>query len=98
MIALHVFGELDIANAKDFEAAVEGAEVDLGAERILVIDLGSCTFLDSTALQVVVRSHQRHGDRLAVIVPEASVIHRIFRITNLDQRISIVESLSKVLP
>lgn len=98
VIALHVFGELDIANAKDFEAAVEGAEPDLGAERLLVIDLGSCTFLDSTALQVVVRAHQRQGDRLVVIVPEASVIHRIFRITSLDQRISIVESLSKVLP
>ncbi len=70
----------------------------MGTERLLVIDLGSCTFLDSTALQVVVRVHQRQGDRLVVIVPEASVIHRIFRITNLDQRISIVESLSKVLP
>ena len=98
VIALHVFGEIDIANAKDFEAAVEGAEPDLGAERLLVIDLRSCTFLDSTALQVVIRAHQRQGDRLVVIVPEASVIHRIFRITSLDQRISIVENLSKVLP
>jgi anti-anti-sigma factor len=70
----------------------------LGADRLFVIDLGSCTFLDSTALQVVVRTHQRQGDRLVVIVPEASVIHRVFRITSLDQRISIVESLSKVLP
>ena len=40
---------------------------------------------------------KRLGDRLCVIVPEASVIHRIFRITSLDTRIPIAESLSKVL-
>ncbi len=94
---LHVFGELDISNAKQFEDAVTSSEPDIGPDRLLVIDLTTCTFLDSTALQVVVRGHQRHGDRLCVIVPEASVIHRIFKITNLDSRIPIVESLSKVL-
>jgi len=95
---LHVFGELDISNAKEFEDAVVSADPDIGADRLLVIDLGSCTFIDSTALQVVVRAHQRHGDRMCAIVPEAGVIHRVFRITNLDSRIPIAESLSKVLP
>ena len=97
VVVLHVFGELDISNSKDFESAVTSAEPDIGPERLLVIDLTTCTFLDSTALQVVVRAHQRQGDRLCVIVPEASVIHRIFKITNLDARIPMVESLSKVL-
>ena len=86
-----------MSNTKDFEEAVIAAEPDMGADRLLVIDLGSCTFLDSTALQVVVRAHQRNGDRLCVIVPEASVIQRVFRITNLDSRIPTAESLSKVL-
>ena len=94
---LHVFGELDISNSKEFEAEVKGAEETLEPDKLLVIDLGTCTFLDSTALQVVVRVHQRLGDRLCVIVPEASVIHRVFRITSLDTRIPIAESLSKVL-
>ena len=94
---LHVFGELDISNSKDYESAVKSAEETLEPNKLLVIDLATCTFLDSTALQVVVRAHQRLGDRLCVIVPEASVIHRIFRITNLDTRIPIAESLSKVL-
>ena len=97
VIVLHVFGELDMSNTKEFEEAVTASEPDMGADRLLVIDLASCTFLDSTALQVVVRAHQRQADRLCVIVPEASVIHRIFRITNLDSRITIAESLSKVL-
>ena len=86
-----------MSNTKDFEDAVVAAEPDLGADRLLVIDLGSCTFLDSTALQVVVRAHQRNGERLCVVVPEASVIQRVFRITNLDTRIPIAESLSKIL-
>lgn len=86
-----------MSNTKDFEQAVVAAEPDMGADRLLVIDLGSCTFLDSTALQVVVRTHQRNGDRLCVIVPEASVIQRVFRITNLDTRIPIAQTLSKVL-
>ena len=97
VIVLHVFGELDISNAKEFETAVKIAEESIEPDKLLVIDLATCTFLDSTALQVVVRAHQRHGDRLSVIVPEASVIHRIFRITSLDTRIPIAESLSKVL-
>ena len=86
-----------MSNTKDFEDAVVAAEPDLGADRLLVIDLGSCTFLDSTALQVVVRAHQRNGERLCVVVPEASVIQRVFRITNLDTRIPIAKSLSKIL-
>lgn len=94
---LHVFGELDISNTKDFEAAITAAEPDLGADRLLVVDLGSCTFLDSTALQVVVRTHQRNGERLCVIVPESSIVQRVFRITNLDNLIPIADSLSKVL-
>ena len=97
VIVLHVFGELDISNTKEFEAAVASAEETLEPDKLLVIDLATCTFLDSTALQVLVRTHQRHGDRLCAIIPEASVIHRIFRITSLDTRISIAESLSKVL-
>jgi anti-sigma B factor antagonist len=97
VIVLHVFGELDMSNTKTFEEAVLAAEPDMGSDRLLVIDLGSCTFLDSTALQVVVRAHQRNGDRLCVIVPEASVVQRVFRITNLDTRIPMAESLSKVL-
>lgn len=99
VIVLHVFGELDISNAKEFETAVKIAEESLEPDnKLLVIDLATCTFLDSTALQVVVRAHQRNGDRLSAVVPEASVIHRIFKITSLDTRIPIAESLSKVLP
>lgn len=94
---LHVSGELDISNSKDFESAVTSAEPGIGPERLLVIDLTGCTFLDSTALQVVIRAHQRQGDRLRVIVPEAGMIHRIFKITNLDSRIQIAENLSEVL-
>ena len=86
-----------MSNKNEFEEAVTKAEPDMGPDRLLVIDLGSCTFLDSTALQVVVRAHQRHGDKLCVIVPEASMIHRVFRITSLDTRIPLAESLSKVL-
>ena len=97
VIVLHVFGELDMSNKKEFEEAVVSAEADMGADRLTVIDLTSCTFLDSTALQVVVRAHQRLGDKLCVIVPEASFIHRVFRITSLDTRIPLAETLSKVL-
>lgn len=86
-----------MSNTKEFEGAVLTAEPDMGADRLLVIDLGSCSFLDSTALQVVVRAHQRNGDRLCVIVPEASIIERVFRITNLDTRIPTAQNLSKVL-
>lgn len=93
---LHVFGEMDISNSPKFEEAVR-ALIDPTSERLAIIDLTGCSFIDSTALQVLVRAHAELGDRMCIVLPEASMIQRIFKITNLGDRIPMAESVSQVL-
>ena len=93
---LHVFGEIDISNSGQFESSVHEA-TDLDGSRLTIIDLTGCSFIDSTALQVLVRSHNNLGDRLCVVVPEESMLQRIFKITSLGDRFPMAESVGQVL-
>jgi anti-anti-sigma factor len=86
---LHIFGEIDAANAPAFEAAVR--EVEAGD--VLTIDLADCRYLDSSGIAVLVRTHKRLGQRLRLLIRRDSMVFRIMQITSLDRVFTIVSAL-----
>jgi anti-anti-sigma factor len=92
MIRLALAGEFDLSNAAQVEDALKELERDRPA--LLVLDLRELTFMDSTGLRVMVSADARARDdsrRLAVVQGPESV-HRVFRITGLDDHLELVET------
>ena len=84
-----VVGEVDLAAAARFWQVLEAALPDPGGR--LVVNLSETTFIDSTALGVLVRALKRvrhHGGELVIQDPGPGA-RRIFQITGLDQILTI---------
>ena len=86
---LVVRGELDIGDAQWFAKAI--------AERLLqspplIIDLSACLYLDSTILNVLIRSANAAPGRIGIVVPTAARIRRIFNIAGLEEALHLAES------
>jgi anti-sigma B factor antagonist len=91
-----VVGELDIASAPQFEEGLAEAERD--SPDVLVLDLRGVEFIDSTGLRAVITADERArstGRRL-VIVRGTAAVERVFNVTQLDQRLEIVDDPSSV--
>jgi anti-sigma B factor antagonist len=76
-------GELDAYAEGELTAAFAG----LGDGRAVVIDLSAVSFMDSTALGVIVRTVRESGERgdhIRLVLPKKAA-RRIFEITMLDQ-------------
>jgi anti-sigma B factor antagonist len=94
---LQVAGEIDVYTAPLLREHVIHL-VDDGA-RHLIVDLRGVTFLDSTALGVLVGSLKRlrsHGGSLRVVI-NADRILRIFRITGLANVFALHPSLQEAV-
>jgi len=90
-------GEVDIYAAREFEEALSRG-IDDGATRV-VIDFAEVTFIDSTALGVVVggvKSVTARGGTLGIVCREES-IRGIFETTRLDQILGIYGSRAEAL-
>ena len=90
-------GELDAYTASALGEAFEAALSD-GNERVL-IDLGAVTFLDSTALGLVVKAVNEITDRggaVRLVLPTRSA-RRIFEITTLDRVLPVEASRADAL-
>ena len=85
-------GELDISSAGRVEQ--ELARAENRAPPVLVLDLSGLAFMDSTGLRIVVGADARarkRGGRLTVVRgPEP--VQRVFRITRLDERLTMADS------
>ena len=85
-------GEFDLAGVQNFEAELSKLEAE--TPRVVVVDLGGLSFMDSSGLRALVMADQRAtkaGRRLA-IVPGPPTVKRVFEITQLDARLDLVES------
>jgi len=82
-VLISVQGELDLATAPRLKWPLVDA-IDAGA-RVLIVDLGGVTFMDSTALGVLigVRRTLKLGSRLAIVCTDPEVL-KIFEISGLD--------------
>jgi anti-anti-sigma factor len=89
-------GELDIASAPDFEEALEKVEAD--PPGVLVLDLSKVEFIDSTGLRAVIAADERarSAGRRFVIIRGTPAVERVFSVTQLDQRLEIVDDPASV--
>jgi anti-sigma F factor antagonist len=91
-------GEVDAHTAPALRQAVAEQLLDPEVTQ-LVIDLSHATFLDSSALGVLIGAFKRmteRGGRLDVVQPSAP-LRRIFEITALDRILSLRESRQEAL-
>lgn len=83
--AIALYGELDIANADEVRAELT-AHIDEG-RRVIRVDAGSVTFVDSTAIGALIDASERcrreHGSLILTNVPPR--VHRIVKIAGLDR-------------
>jgi anti-sigma B factor antagonist len=92
---VRVAGELDLATNERLEAAVEGA----GPADPLVIDLTGCTFLDSSAVRVLMstaRSAQAAGGNLSLVVSDPGLL-RLLEIAAVDTVIPVHATIADAL-
>lgn len=86
---IHVVGEVDVTTAGLMRDALEAMLAD--GHRRLTLDLAEVTFMDSTALGVIVgrlRRLSRDGGTMTVVATHERVL-RVFGITGLDQLMEI---------
>ncbi len=88
-----VSGEIDVATAPLLRESLHG--VIAGGESTIILDLLGVTFLDSTALGVLVGALKRcreAGGELQVVVADPRIV-KIFEITGLTSVFTIADSL-----
>jgi anti-sigma B factor antagonist len=92
-----VRGEVDLATGPAFDRALGEVPED-GVESVIV-DLTDCSFMDSTGLHLLTRTHQRlggSGGQVAVVSANRSVL-RLFGLTGLDKLFPIYPSRAAAL-
>lgn len=83
-------GELDLANADAFSAAIDDA---LEAEVPIVLDMRELTFIDSTGIAVLVGLIGRAApDGLRILPSEAPAVSRVLKLTGLDERMPLASA------
>lgn len=93
---LALAGEFDLAGVPQFERALREAETSGPAA--VVADLTGLVFMDSSGLRALVMANdraQRGGWRLA-IVPGPSSVRRVFEVTQMAERLDLVDDPSSV--
>jgi anti-sigma B factor antagonist len=82
-------GELDVAAAPQLSAVLTMGAAS--SQSVVVLDMGAATFIDSTALGVVIRAADQLlgvGKRLLIVAPEGPV-SRLLELTNLKQHFAV---------
>ncbi|MEA2459578.1 MAG: anti-sigma factor antagonist [Thermoleophilaceae bacterium] len=91
-VRVAVSGELDLSSALVFEDELRRIEGQ-SKQSLLVLDLSSLKFMDSTGLRLILSAHARavnRGRKLA-IVQGGDAVRRIFRITGVLERLNFVD-------
>jgi anti-sigma B factor antagonist len=92
---VRVDGELDLATKQHLEEAVERAD----PSGRLVIDLTACTFLDSSAVRVLMstaRSAQAAGGNLSLVASDPGLL-RVLEIAAVDTVLSVHATLDEAV-
>ena len=83
-------GELDLTGAPELEQCLDRA---LGSARLVVVDLRQLTFMDSSAIHLIVNAHNRAlrtGRRLVLVRGPAQTTH-LLDLTGLTHRLELVD-------
>ena len=89
-------GELDLYNANDVREALMGVCAEEPAR--LVVDLAEVTFIDSTALGVLIEARSRMANRRAFLLAAPGMeTRRALEISGLDKHFSIHDSVDQAI-
>jgi anti-sigma B factor antagonist len=83
---LHVRGDLDMANAEEFGAALKQA---LSADSTLVLGLAGLSFIDGAGLRVIVDAAESRDGVGPLTLVNASRVARLLDLVGLDARPAI---------
>ena len=91
-------GEVDLANADEFDAALSSPEA--AQCQGILLDLREVGFMDSSGLRVVLSHAQAGGARFATILEEGSAVAGLFEMVGVTERINVAptedEAISKL--
>jgi anti-anti-sigma factor len=89
-------GELDLYNAEDVRAAL--LECCANEPSVLVVDLKGVTFIDSTALGVLIEARSRLADRdgFRLAAPGLET-RRALEVSGLDRHFSVFDTVAGAL-
>jgi anti-sigma B factor antagonist len=90
-IVLAFRGVLDLETSQAAEAAF--AEAEEQQPRRVVVDLSDVEFIDSTGLRLIVSAdtRTRRNGRTLQIVKGPDRVHRVFRMTLMNERLAFIE-------
>lgn len=86
---IRVRGEIDLANARTLEDALNQA---VHVALPVVVDLRETSYIDSTGLHLLVKSHGASGSRMAVVFA-SDLMRRIFSVLSLQELIPVYPSV-----
>jgi anti-anti-sigma factor len=97
-VIAHLSGEVDMTNAAFVRDELLGAVPNDALT--LVVDLASCRYLDSAAIEVIFDLARRLGRRrqeLRLVVPESSPLGRVLTLTDVNSVAPVHASLDSAL-
>jgi anti-sigma B factor antagonist len=95
-VVVHLAGELDLYNAHQVREALLACCAEEPAR--LVVDLAEVSFVDSTALGVLVEARSRMSDRQAfLLAAPGTEAKRALEISGLDRHFSVHTSVEEAL-
>jgi anti-sigma B factor antagonist len=95
-VIVQLVGELDLYNAQLLREKLFATAAD-GPER-LVVDLSGVTFVDSTALGVLIETRTRVANRSAFLLAGPGLeIRRALEISGLDRHFAVHSTLDEAL-
>ena len=87
--------ELDLNSRDSFTSVLRDAE--RGTNEPVVVSLERCSYIDSTALNVLIAAHKRIGNRLSIVIPPQNRCRRIFEICGLQVLLNVTSSVDEAL-
>ena len=96
-VIVAVGGEIDMATAPEVAQAIGSVGDNV---RLVVVDLSDVTFLDSSALNMLLHCQRDLAERelgFCIVSPADRAVRRVFEITRLTGPLNVVDSLGDVI-